>query len=192
MHQIFTQIYSTVSTGPLYMGSPTGFSEVSPLKSCFPTFHYGTSSFCCLHIFLHENPTSPSNRHKISVGPEKPPHLLFLKIQNSLFGDFFPTLEPPLPSTPWCCSLNRIRASTQLFIKNFFFYDHPIYMQDQRTPPPILQNKSRRHTLISAVSALLSTIQITTSKINWSPQAGFFIAAILAKIYETNFSVIVK
>ena len=131
-------------------------------------------------FFLHENPTSPSNRHKISVGPEKPPlpvifknskfffsrffphtgtsppppppekspYLLFLKIQNSLFGDFFPTLEPPLPSTSWCCSLNRIRASTQLFIKNFFFYDHPIYLQYQRTlllPPSSKTNPGDTH-----------------------------------------------
>ena len=73
-------MYSTVSTGPSHMESPTGFSQ-APLKQSFPTFHYRTSSLCCLPIFFHYNTPSPLQMiHKISRGPDKP-HTLFFLLQ---------------------------------------------------------------------------------------------------------------
>ena len=51
MHLIFTHMYSTVSKGPSYMESPTGFSQACPFQTAFPTFHYRTSSFCFLPTY---------------------------------------------------------------------------------------------------------------------------------------------
>ena len=46
-------MYSTVSIGLLHMEeNPAGFSQALPLMQHFPMFYYGTSSFCCLHIFF--------------------------------------------------------------------------------------------------------------------------------------------
>ena len=48
MHQIFTHMYLTVSTGLSYLESLTGFLKAPPPQTVFPTFHHRTSSFCCL------------------------------------------------------------------------------------------------------------------------------------------------
>ena len=47
------------------MESPTGLSQ-APLKHYFPTFHCGTSSFCCLPIFSSLE-SEFDNNHKIVV-----------------------------------------------------------------------------------------------------------------------------
>ena len=49
MQKIFTQMCLTVSIGPSYIESTTGFSQ-APLKWLFPTFYYRSSFFCCLPI----------------------------------------------------------------------------------------------------------------------------------------------
>ena len=58
MHQILTQMYSSVSRGTSNMESPTGFSNTPPhsrsripFKPCFPTFYNRISFSCCLPIF---------------------------------------------------------------------------------------------------------------------------------------------
>ena len=80
------------------MESPTGFSQAS-LKQGFLTFHYRTSSFCCLLIFFHYNPpTALLTKHKVSIGPDKAPNTLFFHFkQNSLFGDSPPSIPETSP-----------------------------------------------------------------------------------------------
>ena len=54
-------MYSTVSIGLSHMNSTMAFSQPpSPLKRGFPTFHYKTSSFCCLPTFLLKNSKPPA------------------------------------------------------------------------------------------------------------------------------------
>ena len=63
MHEIFTEMYSTVSTGTLCMESSTRFSQAS-LKCRFPIFHYRTRFFCCLsHFFSIRTLQTLSKRH---------------------------------------------------------------------------------------------------------------------------------
>ena len=113
------------------MQSLTGLSQ-APLKQCFSTFHYRTSSFCYFPIFssleLSKHPAK--NTEDFSRFWEASSHFIFL------FQRKFPLLEIPHFSSysnphphpkgtcsfnrPWCSSLNGNRASITLFIKNFF------------------------------------------------------------------------
>ena len=52
MHQIFIQIYSTVSIGQSSKESSLGFSQTHPLKRHFSTFHYRTCSFFTYPFFF--------------------------------------------------------------------------------------------------------------------------------------------
>ena len=58
-------LIKTVFIGPSHMESPTGLSQ-APLKHYFPTFHCGTSSFCCLPIFSSLESVSDNN-HKFAI-----------------------------------------------------------------------------------------------------------------------------
>ena len=95
MHQVFTQMYSTVSIGPSYMTNLTGFSQALPLsKTAFPIFHCRTSFFCFFPIFSSNPPSHLQKIHKISIGPEKPPRTLTFHLKlNSIFGYFLPHTE---------------------------------------------------------------------------------------------------
>ena len=70
MHQIFIQIYSTVSIGLSFLESSTGFSQAPPPQTAFPyiTFHYKTSSFCYLPIFSLLEP-SKELKSKFAFSP---------------------------------------------------------------------------------------------------------------------------
>ena len=81
-----------------------------------------------LTFFDQETPSPLQKMHNISVGLDKPPHMLFFCFkQSSLFGaSFSSTVEHPLKSIcsfnrPRCPFLNKIRALTDLFLNNFLF-----------------------------------------------------------------------
>lgn len=79
--------------------------------------------------------------------------------QNTAHSPFPPHTGTPHPkctcgfNRPWCLSLNRIRASTELFIQKFLILMvtpiSSIWTSQLQSPyiygPPTLQNKSRRH-----------------------------------------------
>ena len=101
MHQIFTQMYLTVSIGPSHMESPTRFSQVSTPESSTngvsPYFTKEAIPSVASPFFLCKNSWSPVQKiHKISVGPKSllPPYfsvsdrISFLDI--SLFKQRFP------------------------------------------------------------------------------------------------------
>ena len=114
MHEIFTEMYSTVSTGPSCMESSTRFSQAS-LKCRFPKFHYRTCSFCCLsHFFSIRTLQILSKRHTWFQYVLK--HLLtyYFSASNRLpfleIAPFFATLILPHPhsqSSKSTCSFNR-------------------------------------------------------------------------------------
>ena len=55
MHRIFIHMYSTVSVGPSYIESLTGFLNVPLPLTVFSTCHHRTSSFCSLPIISSLN-----------------------------------------------------------------------------------------------------------------------------------------
>ena len=131
-------LIKTVSIGSSHMESPTGPSQAS-LKQHLPTFHYRTSSLCCLSIFSSLEHSKHPSKYKRDFNRcwEVSSRIIFP------FQRKFPLLEiasffPPYSNThshskgtcnfnrPWCSSLNGIRASTELFINNFF-NGHPIF-----------------------------------------------------------------
>ena len=130
---VFSMFYRTIT----HRGPSHRILTSLPLRQHFPIFHYRTSSFCCLPVSFSiaalqvPSPPNPlSFIYKISIGPDKPPHTLFFCFKkNYFFGDS--PISPPCWNTPeGTCSSNRpwypsfkgIRASTDLFIKNFFFW----------------------------------------------------------------------
>ena len=108
----------------------------SPLKQCSPTFHYRTSSFCCLPFFssLELSKHPPKYKQNLNTFQETSSQIIFLfqwkfpflKIASSHPSS--PHIRTPnyhLKSTcsfnrPWCSSLNEVRACIELFINNLF------------------------------------------------------------------------
>ena len=125
-------LLKTVSIGPSHMESSTGFSQ-APLKQHFPTFHYRTSYFCCFPIFFSLEPSKPPSKDKqdFTWFWDASSQVIFLFQRKFPFLELAPFFPPhsnhPLPLQsymqfyyrPWSSSLTRIRASTELFIKNF-------------------------------------------------------------------------
>ena len=149
-----------------------------------------------LTFFDQETPSPLQKMHNISVGLDKPPHMLFFCFkQSSLFGaSFSSTVEHPLKSIysfnrPRCPFLNKIRALTDLFLNNFLFWCSPHFFVFERpnknhpkkahamslVPPPSLHPlKQVQETWTQ--SLVTNFLRITTRKIYWSPQARFLIA----------------
>ena len=153
------------------MESSMGFSQPppsSPLKWALSTFHYKTSSFCCLPIFSLKTSSSLQKIHNISIGLDKPPHMLFFCFkQNFLFGAPFSHWYWNTLSKEHAVSIdpdglvNLIRALRDFFINNFLFQWSPVFFVFQhpnRNPPKkahamsadphpfyIPRNKSMRH-----------------------------------------------
>ena len=125
-------MYSACSIGPSHIEDhPTGFSQTSPSGSISPCFTTEPLPSVASPYFFHCSPPSPLQRlYRISIGPDKPPHTLFFCFKkNLLFGDS--PISPPCWNTPkgtgssnrpWYPSFKGIRASMDLFIKNFFFW----------------------------------------------------------------------
>ena len=118
---VFKSFYRTVTYGELHQ-----IFTSPPLKRNFPTFHYRTSSFCCLPIFFIKKLQAPSKIFNISWQAFS--HVIFpLQTKFPFLSPIFsPTLELPLKGTysfnrPCCPSFNRIRALKDLFINNLLF-----------------------------------------------------------------------
>ena len=97
-HLQFCDQYATISQPMSHGQNLTGFSQT--LKRRFPVFHFRTSSFCFFPIFFHWNPPDPLQKiTKISIGLEKPFHMLFFCFkENSLLEiALFPPPPPPNP-----------------------------------------------------------------------------------------------
>ena len=144
-HSILTSFNNTKNT---HTESHRIFTSPPTSNSIFPHFTVEPLPSVASPFFLHQNLPNPLQKiQKISIGPDKTPHPLFFPLkQNSLFGDFFPHTGTPLKC------LNGIRASMELFIKNFFLRWSPyfaytciLYMQYQCPLTLPLSPDSRRH-----------------------------------------------
>ena len=126
----YSQMYSTVSIGL----SHTIFTSSPHPPPFLPQMWFLQISLQNLFLLLpltffdQETPSPLQKMHNISVGLDKPPHMLFFCFkQSSLFGaSFSSTVEHPLKSIysfnrPRCPFLNKIRALTDLFLNNFLF-----------------------------------------------------------------------
>ena len=71
-------MYSTVSIGSPYKESPTEFSQAAPSNNLSTYFTVELLPTVAPPILSSLEPSKfPPNIHKISLGPEKPPHTLF-------------------------------------------------------------------------------------------------------------------
>ena len=95
-------LINTISIRLSHMGSPTGLSQ-APLKQHFPTFHYRTSSFCCLPIFslLAPSKQPPKDKQDFNRFQESSSHIIFpfrRKFPLSEIVSFSPILKRLPPS----------------------------------------------------------------------------------------------
>ena len=190
--QIFPDVFSS-----FYRTVPYNFHKppLPPSNGVSPNFP--TKPLLLPLIFFDQETPSPLQKmHNISVGLDKPPHMLFFCFkQSSLFGaSFSSTVEHPLKSIcsfnrPRCPFLNKIRALTDLFLNNFLFWCSPHFFVFERpnknrpkkahamslVPPPSLHPlKQVQETWTQ--SLVTNFLRITTRKIYWSPQARSLIA----------------
>ena len=164
-------LMKTISIRLWHMESPTGLSQ-APFKMRFPKVHYRTSSFCCLFISplvrLSKHP--PKDKQDFNRFREASSQIIFpFQTKFPLLEIHFPPYSNPHPhpkvicssNRPWCSSLNGIRASPILFIKNFFLQWSPHFFTFELLscnspkkvhaiavaphPPPLTEYKSRRH-----------------------------------------------
>ena len=157
---------------PSHMESPTWFLQVLNIGSLFSVSSPSYSS-------LEPSKPSPEIKQDLNMSWDASSQVVFL------FQRKFSLLERASIFPPrwlWCPTLNGIRVTTWLFIKNFLFwwsphffastppnYTSPIKAYDIH-PPSTPWNKSRDTWNHSLVSTLLSKSQITTSNIYWSPR----------------------
>ena len=110
--------------------SPTGFSQA--LKRRSSAFHYRTSSFCFILIFLHMNPPNLLQKiNKISTGPEKLLITLLSRFKERLLFRRENLVSHHKGTCrfnrPWFPSLNGISASKNYSQRICYFDDHPIF-----------------------------------------------------------------
>ena len=124
MHQIFTQIHSTVSKGASYLKYPSEFSQAR-LKRCFPTFHCITFSSCCLPSFSSLEPSYPilesQKTYKILLDSEQPPHTLFFHFEeNSFFFFLHRNSLPQLYMYFQQAPMSLLKACVRYCLSNFY------------------------------------------------------------------------
>ena len=125
MHQIVSQMYLAVCIGLSHLESPTEFSQDQPplasiFWKLFPTFHYRSSSICCLTILSSLEPFKPppNDTQYFSRSWKAFSNIVFLlqtKLSSYRYLNFFPILEPHPKcscsfSGPWCTSLSSHNA----------------------------------------------------------------------------------
>ena len=161
---------------------------IKPILNRFPQRYYQESPPNC---------NSPPSR-TCSIAPPlgiaslEPPHHSILPHSHPKGNWSF--------NRPWCSSVNIVRASIELLVKNFFFRFLPqikyiaIPIVSHPSLPPFPQKQGqKRHELfcqklISSISTLLSTSQVTTSKIHWSPHEIILISCSSFKLYSPKIS----
>ena len=116
------------------MRNPRDFHKpptLPPPQIFFLIFYCRTSSFSCPPIFSSLEPSKLPTKGKQNFYMfwKASSHVIFPLQRKFLFGDspiFFPTQEPPSSKRYMqvcaCSSLNGIKSSADLFIRNFFFW----------------------------------------------------------------------
>ena len=123
-------LIKTVSIGPSRMETPTGLSEALTFKQRFPTFHYRTSSLCCLPIFssLEPSKTHPEDKQDFNRSREASSHVIFpfqRKFRLLETAPFFSSSvePPPHPKRKCpiikCFSFNENEAFNRIIDKEF-------------------------------------------------------------------------
>ena len=84
-------LIKTISIRSSHMESPTWLSQVPP-QAAFPTFHYRTSSFCCLSIFssLEHSKHPPKHKQDFNRFREASSQIIFPFHENYLFWRWSP------------------------------------------------------------------------------------------------------
>ena len=112
IHQMYSCFYRTVTHREFHkiFTSPCTSPPIPALTQGFPTFHYRTSSFCCLPFFfliliIFNSKTPPKDKY-FNRSWQAFLHIIFLlQTKFPLWSPIFsPKLEHPLKGT---CSFNR-------------------------------------------------------------------------------------
>ena len=161
IHQIFTRCFQQFLQNRHTWRVPQHFHKPS-IKQRFPTFHYRTSSFCCFPIFFVRILQAPFNNTQDFDTPWQASLHIIFPLQTKFTFWREPCFSPMLEHTPitkgtcslirpWCPSFKGLRASMDLFVKNFIFQWSPLFstfespnkippkrhMQFQQPPPSI-------------------------------------------------------